>query len=415
MTRLVFAATFVLLLVAPMSAQAQLYDENFEVDPTADWVINKGPADEPGTGNTDGDHRAFFHFDYSTAGIPKAPNSAVADGTFGMKLQNNIDANSDGISTTALVTGMSVSPVGQSFTGDYTVKFDAWGNFPGPFPGGSSGTTQLSTFGVGTSGTSANYPGSADGVWFAATHDGGSGADYRAYSQERVVSYQFPADPLVLDGLGQPVDGHATYHAASRNNTAQLYLDTFDPQSAPPDQLTLFPQQTGSTNDGTFGMTWHEVEISWIGNTIDWKVDGTSLITIDTTNFVSQPAGTNILFGSSDINAGASIDPLRFDLLFTLIDNIVVEAVSAGQPGDFNEDGVVDQADYTDWRANETANLPLPNDGGVATQAERYDVWAANYGNPPGGGSGAAVPEPGTLVMVLAALAMSCFPRRRRG
>jgi hypothetical protein len=301
---------------------------------------------------------------------------------------------------------MSVSPNGQSFTGDYVVKFDAWGNFPGPFPAGSNGTTQMSTFGVGTSGTSPNYPGSADGVWFAASHDGGTASDYRAYSQERSISYQLPhLNPTTdIDGLGQPIDGHATYHAATRNNTGQLYLDTFDPQSAPPDQLTEFPQQTGETSDGVFGMAWHEVEISWIGNTIDWKVNGTSLITIDATNFVSQPAGTNILFGSSDINAAASTDFARFDLLFTLIDNIRVEEVVDTLTGDHNGDGKVDAADYVTWR----------QDPGAHGGAQGYEDWRANFGAMLGSGGGSAIPEPATLLTALAALVASCTLRRRQ-
>jgi hypothetical protein len=390
MKRYLFAASVLFTAAVSMTASGQLYEENFEVDPTANWTLN-------GAGNVDvpESHQANFFFDYSDVGIPKAPNSGPDDGTRGMKLQTNLDFDNDGISGVPLggVTGMSVSPNGQSFTGDYQLTFDAWGNFPGPFPAGSSGTTQLSTFGVGTSGTSANYPGTADSIWFAASHDGGSSADYRVYSQERSVSYQVPHDPAVLDNMGQPIDSHATYLAGSRNNTAQLYLDTFDPQSAPAAQLTEYPQQTGMTNDGTFGMAWHEVEISWIGNMVEWKVDGTTLITLDTTNFVSQPAGTNILFGSSDINAGASSDPERFNLLFTLIDNIKVEAVSAINP-DFNGDGFVNAADYPVW---------LATDG---TQAG-YDAWVAAFGTSVGsggGGSPGVIPEPGALVM--AALGM---------
>jgi hypothetical protein len=319
-----------------------------------------------------------------------------------MKLQNNMDFDNNGDTgiPAAGTTGMSVSPTGRSFAGDYTLKFDAWANFPGPFPGGSSGTTQLSTFGIGTSGAFANYPGAADGVWFAATHDGGSGFDYRAYSQERTVSYQVPPDPAALDGLGNPIDSHATYHAGSRNNTAALYTSNYGSATAPPNQLAEYSQQTGTTQAGAFGMEWHEVEITKMGNLIDWKVDGVSLITIDSTHFVSQPAGTNIMFGSADINGGASTDPLRFDLLFTLIDNVRVEA---DVDGDYNQNGTVDVADYTVWR-----------DGGSPDDTiAGYNLWRTNFGR--ASGSGAAVPVPEPMAWVLVAIACAAAIARRRG
>ena len=69
-----------------------------------------------------------------------------------------------------------------------------------------------------------------------------------------------------------------------------------------------------------------------------------------------------------------------------------------GLLGDFNEDDKVDAADYVIWRKNETANNPLPNDDGLATQAERFDLWKANFGNmvmPGGGSGGGAVPSRG--------------------
>jgi hypothetical protein len=76
-----------------------------------------------------------------------------------------------------------------------------------------------------------------------------------------------------------------------------------------------------------------------------------------------------------------------------------------GLPGDFNQNGKVDAADYVIWRKN-TGNAALPNDNGLTTQAARFDLWRGNFGNMtmPGGGSAGvgAVPEPGTFVYLVA-------------
>ena len=64
--------------------------------------------------------------------------------------------------------------------------------------------------------------------------------------------------------------------------------------------------------------------------------------------------------------------------------------------GDFNEDEKVNAADYVIWRKNETANSPLPNDGGAADQAARFDVWRSNFGDM-GGGGGTPSPTDTTL------------------
>jgi hypothetical protein len=79
-----------------------------------------------------------------------------------------------------------------------------------------------------------------------------------------------------------------------------------------------------------------------------------------------------------------------------------------GIAGDFNEDGKVDAADYVKWRKN-TANNPLPNDDGLTTQADRFTLWRANFGEMemPGGGASGAVPEPSSAVLLsLAAMAI---------
>jgi hypothetical protein len=68
--------------------------------------------------------------------------------------------------------------------------------------------------------------------------------------------------------------------------------------------------------------------------------------------------------------------------------------------GDYNDDGVVDAADYTMWRdggplANEAASF------GVVDAAD-YALWKERFGNSLGGTAGtAAVPEAGTLAMLM--------------
>jgi hypothetical protein len=102
-----------------------------------------------------------------------------------------------------------------------------------------------------------------------------------------------------------------------------------------------------------------------------------------------------------ELTAGASVWVNNAGTSFTLV------APPTGLLGDFNEDDVVDAADYVVWRKNETDNNPLPNDDGLLTQVERFDLWRANFGETPGSGAGgsAPIPEPSSwLMLVMAAL-----------
>ncbi|MCI0333031.1 MAG: PEP-CTERM sorting domain-containing protein, partial [Planctomycetes bacterium] len=96
------------------------------------------------------------------------------------------------------------------------------------------------------------------------------------------------------------------------------------------------------------------------------------------------------------------------------IDNIQLwnSTTPTGVPGDFNEDDKVDAADYVVWRKNDAANNPLPNDDGLATQAGRYNLWRASFGNM-AMGSGAAVPEPSSAAMLLLTAMVVLWWKRR--
>ena len=88
-----------------------------------------------------------------------------------------------------------------------------------------------------------------------------------------------------------------------------------------------------------------------------------------------------------------------------------VEYVSGGVPGDYNQNNVVDTADYVVWRKS-VGTGSIPNRGagivGNVGQAD-YDYWRAHLGAVTGAGSGAAIgaamiPEPATAAMAIMVL-----------
>ena len=96
-----------------------------------------------------------------------------------------------------------------------------------------------------------------------------------------------------------------------------------------------------------------------------------------------------------------------------------VAIAAAGLPGDFNNDGFVDAADYTVWRnhLDEPNEDNLPNgDGGGVTLSD-YEWWKQHYGTPPGSGSGglfgSPVPEPTSVALgLLAVVGFALFAGR---
>ena len=91
-------------------------------------------------------------------------------------------------------------------------------------------------------------------------------------------------------------------------------------------------------------------------------------------------------------------------------------------PGDYNDNGIVDAADYTVWRNNLGSDFDLSGNGnedgtsaGVVDQAD-YETWKANFGERSNVGSGSAAasaPEPTSLLLLAIAGLLTLATRRR--
>lgn len=302
---LVCALAMTLSACAPARAQTTWFTDDFDAGGSAaNWTVLSHA----------GDYTADFAFDYSTRGIPSAPNSSGGT-TVGLHFTvNNNDGN-------PAVDAVSAFPVGVNLAASRVVKFDMWLNYNGG-AGGGSGSTEFATFGVDHDGARVNWSGnpSSDGFWFAVSGEGGDADDYRAYRGATLLS-------TTAGG----------YAAAGRNNTAAFYQ-------------TLFPSPTYETA-GAPGKHWVEVEISQSAGVIEWRLNGMLVaFRLDT----SLTSG-NLMLGYMDTFASLA-NPAEDN--FVIFDNVRVEAP------DCNENGVPDDLDLTSG-----ASLDC-NANGIADECE---------------------------------------------
>ena len=92
-----------------------------------------------------------------------------------------------------------------------------------------------------------------------------------------------------------------------------------------------------------------------------------------------------------------------------------VYRINTRVPGDYDSDGEVDEADYEVWRATfghtpRGGPLPADGNGNSVVDAADYVLWRKNLSTSPS--TGAAVPEPPTLIF--AAVTILCIALKRR-
>ena len=147
-----------------------------------------------------------------------------------------------------------------------------------------------------------------------------------------------------------------------------------------------------------------------------------------------QHIGESFLLGSSTIAAGGSLDigtaylagsedgGLTFRYADVGLGGFLTGEIQfvGGLIGDYNEDDVVDAADYTIWRDHLGTAFDLPNrdtaNSGNINQDD-YNSWKANFGAGSGSGAvatGANVPEPASLLLLLAAGGLASLRLRTR-
>jgi hypothetical protein len=105
------------------------------------------------------------------------------------------------------------------------------------------------------------------------------------------------------------------------------------------------------------------------------------------------------------------------------IRSLEITGPAAGLPGDYNDDGVVDAADYTVWRNNlgesDESSLNGNGDGMNGVDPGDYAWWKQHFGDSLGSGgiasSGSAVPEPSTVVYIVAGFAALLAMRSKKG
>ncbi len=121
-------------------------------------------------------------------------------------------------------------------------------------------------------------------------------------------------------------------------------------------------------------------------------------------------------FATLDSSAAALANGMAWQVLYSPT-SVSLKVVSAAVPGDYNNNGSVDAADYTQWRDALGTNTVLTNDptGGMIGAAQ-YNTWRNNFGqsgNLTALTSAESVPEPAGVVVLLALLISSRGPTVR--
>ena len=252
-----------------------LWSDNFDAGTSAtNWSLVFG------ANNGIIDYSADFAFDYSKAGIPPAPGST---NTIGLKVTVNKDTN---ISSAAL----NLYPVGQTFTGDYALRFNLFID-------------------------SDNTANPTEHIL--------AGLNHASFMTNRVCQDTVSSNVTAGDGIFAALAG-------SGNDVANLAMYTTTNATLPPARVGIramtattailnsppyFAAGSPGNNYNSSTKTWVDVEIGQVGNLITWKLNNSVILQYtNTTAFTNGDVmiGYNDQYGSiGSTNNYAIIDNVR--------------------------------------------------------------------------------------------------------
>jgi hypothetical protein len=156
-----------------------------------------------------------------------------------------------------------------------------------------------------------------------------------------------------------------------------------------------------------------------VGVTGEADLAGVINVILDSSFTLGEDDTFDILVAGTLVDSGIALAAGGDNDLFRLETDTETGVVTLwahlGVSGDYNDDGLVDAADYTVWRDTLAAgSTDLPNDDTPGEVDETdYAVWKANFGMTAGSGaaSNAAVPEPTAGALALMGLLCLCFLR----
>jgi len=250
------------------------------------------------------DFSAIFGFDYSTVTFPTniipAPHSTGGT-TKGLYLTVNKDGNGQ-------VAAVNLYPSGQTFSGNFALKFDLWMNWA------NLGTsTEHMLFGINHSGNMTNRIGltGSDGLFFALNADGN------------------------VSSTATTMRDYAVYHGGG-SSSAPFFMTTSTATFGPTPLLgsqfdnlntgfaNLFPAKTidgwSTSPTGSPGLGWVNVEVRQINDRITYLLNDT--VVAQYTNTFGYTSG-DILIGYSD-----NFPSIGDANSFAIVDNLRVEGIA---------------------------------------------------------------------------------------
>ena len=247
---------------------------------------------------------ATYGYDYSALGIPASPNGGGS--TVGLRLA----ANANG--TVQAITAATVA----TFTGQYRIKFDFYGNSLGAFPTGGTGSTEFIGGGAGFSGAVPRA-----GASLLTTIEGGSASiDWRLDKGMSTQSVANAYNPSIT----------------TRDNSDAFLSAAFAGQTPPAFQQTTFPSsQTGTLQNGTTGFKWYvmQIDVDSVLGSAAFSILNPTTSAVTSIGTLSQTGGAVSVTGSGSLTL---LDPfatsvsnvtLADDLVFALFDNYSVTQV----------------------------------------------------------------------------------------